>query len=113
MEKVEGIKQILNQRWWVDEYNTWNLVVKDKNNRDVKCYVSLRPNYCDRGHIQLIIVGPLNLDHADTFPRYFFSAMEVNNHVRLFLLWRLWEVRNYPHNLSELENCKSLRLPSL
>jgi hypothetical protein len=65
----------------------------------VHAWLALRPVYCDRGHIQLCIDGPLYLDHADSFPRYFFSFEEADAHTRTFLKWRLWKERSFPHVL--------------
>lgn len=66
---------------------------------EVTCYLSLRPHYCDRGHIQLFIDGDLSIDGADSFPRYFFSFKEADEHTRTFLKWRLWQHRIHPHVL--------------
>lgn len=95
----EGIKQIDEAKWQVDEYKILNLYVSDADGRPVHCWLSLRPNYCDRGHIQLNIDGNLNLDHADSFPRFFFSFSEADEHCRLFLKWRLWKHRVHKHEL--------------
>jgi hypothetical protein len=54
----------------------------------VHAWLALRPVYCDRGQIQLGIDGPLNLDAADSFPRFFFSFKEADEHTRTFLKWR-------------------------
>ena len=43
--------------------------------------------------------GPIDLDHADSFPRFFFSFREVDEHTRTFLKWRHWKERTFPHAL--------------
>ena len=40
-----------------------------------------------------------NLDDADSFPRFFFSFREADEHTRTFLKWRLWKERTHPHML--------------
>lgn len=97
--------EIDNAKWeWVGEYpieKHLRLTVHDREGRPVKCYMSLRQPYCDRGHIQLHIDGPIYLDGADGFPRFFFSRKECDEHTRLFLKWRLWKIRLHPHTLEE------------
>ena len=91
MKREDGIKEIDNAKWEMDNYQVLNLYVTDEHNATVWAWLKLRPNYCDRGHIQLIVDGPLSLDHADSFPRYFFSVEEADKHTREFLKWRLWK----------------------
>lgn len=86
-----------------DEQHTLTLTVHDNEGNPVIVYLSQRPHYCDRGHFKVIIDGNLNLDAADSFPRYFFSLREANNHVRNFLRWRLWKVRQNYENLKDLK----------
>lgn len=99
MTEEEKIKLIHNVEWVEGENNELNLYVKDMDGRSVHAWLTLRPHYCDRGHIQLNIDGPLNLDGHDSFPRYFFSFKEANAHTRTFLLWRLFKRRTYDHKL--------------
>ena len=105
----DGVKIIDEAEWLKDDTNTLNLYVTDRNSNRVHCYMQLRPEYCDRGHIQLNIDGGLGLDGADRFPRYFFSFEEADTHVRLFLKWRLFGHREKPHllpfhSLKRIEN---------
>ena len=95
----DGIAEIDQAKWEKDEYGVLNLHVCDKNGKYVHVWLSLRPVYCDRGHIQMSIDGPVNLDWADSFPRFFFSFQEADAHVRNFLKWRLWKHRMHPHRL--------------
>jgi hypothetical protein len=97
--REQGLRQIETASWEKDEYNLLNLHVQDEQGRDIHAWLALRPDYCDRGHIQLCIDGPLNIDFADSFPRYFFSFREADVHTRLFLKWRLWKERAHPHVL--------------
>jgi len=99
MTRTSGIKNIDEALWEKDEYDTLCLTVRDKHGDPVIARLKLRPVYCDRGHIELLIDGNLYLDHADSFPRYFFSFDEADLHTRTFLKWRLWEERTYPHKL--------------
>jgi len=99
MIKDEGVKEIDEAKWIKDETNILNLYVHDAVGDQVHSWLSLRPNYCDRGHIQLVIYGNLNLDGGDSFPRFFFSFDEADNHTRTFLKWRLWKHRIHPHEL--------------
>jgi hypothetical protein len=93
MTREEGLKQIDEAQWMRDNYDTLHLYVTSPRDRPVDVWLSMRPVYCDRGHIQLNIDGPLQLDGADSFPRYFFSFAEADAHTRMFLKWRLWEYR--------------------
>lgn len=99
MTREQGLIQIDTVSWEKDEYNVLNLHVTDQRGNDIHAWLSLRPVYCDRGHIQLVIDGPLDLDTADSFPRFFFSFREADEHVRTFLKWRLWKERVHPHKL--------------
>lgn len=99
-EKLKGIEEIMQARWVHQEHNNcWVLTVHDKDNYPVVCYLSLRPGYCDRGHIMLQIDGRLSLDWADSFPRYFFNQEEADTHTREFLIWRLWKHTRNPRTL--------------
>ena len=91
MDRAEGLKEIDEAKWCVDEYRTLNLYVTDKEGHKVHSFLTLRPTYCDRGHIQLNIDGRFGLDQADSFPRYFFSFKEADDHTRRFLKWRIWK----------------------
>lgn len=97
--KDEGLRQIETAKWVKDQYGALNLDVRTPTGDPVRAWMSLRPAYCDRGHIQLNIDGPLGLDGHDNFPRFFFSFAEADHHTRTFLKWRLWRERTYPHVL--------------
>ncbi len=100
MNKEIGIKQIDNAKWEKDKYGNLNLYITQSKGTKIHCWLSLRPIYCDRGHIQLNIDGSyLCLDNADSFPRFFFSFEEADKHTRTFLKWRLWKHRSHPHKL--------------
>jgi hypothetical protein len=95
--REEGIKQIDEAEWERDdEVQCLNLYVADPSGRPVHAWLTIRPYYCDRGHIQLQIDGPLGLDGADSFPRFFFNFPEADHHTRTFLKWRIWQERTYP-----------------
>lgn len=93
MTREGGIRQIEEATWDRDRCNCLNLVVEDKDGHVVHAWMTMRPPYCDRGHVMLNIDGPLNLDAADGFPRYFYSFEEADWHTRTFLKWRLWKER--------------------
>ena len=100
MTNEQGIEEIDNAKWLYDpEYKCLNMIVHDKEGRENKVNLSLRLEYCDRGHIQLLIDGYLDIDWADSFPRYFFSFEEADRHTREFLKWRIWDHRTHPHEL--------------
>lgn len=94
----DRINEIDTVQWQRDKHNTLNLFVTDKDGRPLHAWLTLRPPYCDRGHIQLNIDGYLALDEMDSFPRYFFTFEEADRHCRTFLKWRLWEVRGISHD---------------
>jgi hypothetical protein len=102
MTRQEGLKEIEEAKWTKDEYDYFLLTVHDINGDPVQAWLSVRPNYCDRGHIQFNIDGYLKIDSADSFPRFFFSSKEADHHVRCFLKWRLWNERTYEHTLDDL-----------
>jgi hypothetical protein len=97
--KEEGLRAIEDAEWTRDQYNYLVLKVPNKDGREVIAYLSLRPTYCDRGHIQLLMDGDISLDRMDSFPRFFFSASEAKTHVICFLKWKLWQERTHPHDL--------------
>lgn len=92
-----GIEEIDSVKWVADSFGVLNLYVHDKNHQVVHAFLAMRPQYCDRGHMQLLINGDVDLDWADSFPRFFFSFREADEHTRLFLKWRLWKYRVHPH----------------
>jgi hypothetical protein len=99
MDSKKGIAEIETAEWERDEFGCLNMYVHTHNDARVHAFLTLRPRYCDRGHIQLNIEGPLDLDESDSFPRFFFSFKEADEHTRLFLLWRLWTKRVHKHKL--------------
>jgi hypothetical protein len=96
VRREDGLRQIDGAKWERDEYNCLTLRVTTNDNWPVQARLTMRPPYCDRGHIQLNIDGPLDIDGADSFPRYFFSLPEADAHARNFLKWRLWKQRTVP-----------------
>ena len=106
----EYLELIDNAPWLRDEDECLNLYVKDSQGRTVHCFLTLRPVYCDRGHIQLNIDGELGLDAADSFPRYFFDFAEADKHCRDFLRWRLFKWSIYSQKLP-LDECKLIANP--
>jgi hypothetical protein len=94
----DGIRQIDEAQWERDRFNTLFLNVNTKDGAPIQAWLTMRPLYCDRGHIQLNIDGLLELDAADRFPRHFFSFEEADAHTRMFLKWRLWKVRTYSYD---------------
>ena len=99
LTRAEGLRQIATTPWVKNEFGTLCLDVQTPEGAPLRAWLSLRPHYCDRGHIQLNIDGPIGLDGHDSFPRFFFSFAEADHHTRTFLKWRLWKVRTYPHVL--------------
>lgn len=97
MTREEGIREIDGAPWSKDDPASLDLRVHDAKNRVVHAWLLMRPPYCDRGHITLDIDGPVRLDWADSFPRYFFSFEEADAHTRAFLKWRLWKERTHSH----------------
>ncbi len=95
-----GLAEIDNAKWVKDIYGSLNLDVTHEDGTNIHCFLSLRNHYCDRGHIQLNIdSGSIDLDHSDSFPRFFFSFEEADAHTRTFLKWRIWKHRIHPHEL--------------
>ena len=95
-EALKGLKEINNAKWVKeDNYGIQRLTVHNKEGTAINCYLTPRPYYCDRGHIDLKVFGPLELDEQDCFPRYFFSMQEADRHARDFLRWRLWKHSPY------------------
>lgn len=106
MTKEDGLAEINGAEWIKDTYGCLNLYVHTANQLPVHCWLQLRPQYCDRGHLQLNVSlpgawGGEEIDAADSFPRYFFSFEEADHHCRTFLKWRLWKERTYPHTLEK------------
>lgn len=89
--------------WYKDAYGYYNMYVKDKQGNAVHAWLAMRPHYCDRGHIMFCLEG-VDIDHADSFPRYFFSFEEADAHVRTFLKWRLFKHRTHAHKIDDSLN---------
>lgn len=94
-----GLLEIATAEWVPDAWGCLGLRVHNERGREVHAFLSLRPHYCDRGHIQLLIDGDIDLDSHDSFPRFFFSTEEAKTHTILFLKWRLWKERTFEHKL--------------
>jgi hypothetical protein len=92
MTREEGLREI-DGAPWANGDGCLEMRVHDANGHEILAWLAMRQPYCDRGHIQLNIDGPLGLDDADRFPRYFFSFAEADAHTRDFLKWRLWRER--------------------
>lgn len=98
MTREQGIRQIDEAQWELMD-GSLNLFVQDAQGRRVHAWLTRRPHYCDRGHIQLnidmpgTVAGIAELDDADSFPRYFFGFEEADRHTRAFLKWRIWKER--------------------
>lgn len=101
--RLQGLIQITYAEWIRDEHKCLNLHVNTAKGHPVHCWLSLRPHYCDRGHIQLNIEGCLDLDACDSFPRFFFAFKEADEHTRTFLKWRIWKERTHPHILGVIK----------
>lgn len=84
-------KEIENEPWIRGEYGEYNLTIHGPLGRPIRAWITRRPDYCDRGHVQLQIDG-VQIDGADGFPRYFFSFDEADKHCRAFLKWRLLQM---------------------
>lgn len=97
--KPGSIEEIDAAKWEKDDCGCKWLRVNDAEGRPVAAWIALRPSYCDRGHIQMVVEGPLNIDGHDSFPRFFFSFAEADQHTRDFLKWRLFKHRMHPHSL--------------
>jgi hypothetical protein len=98
MTREDGLHQIETAEWEKDDCGCLNIYLADKEGMPVHAWLTPRPNYCDRGHVQLNIDGfGLALDSQDSFPRYFFSFEEADRHTRTFLKWRMWKERTVPY----------------
>ncbi len=97
VEANEGIAEIDAAKWVKDDTGTLNLFVHDRDGKRILAWMRPRPPCCDRGHVQVDIDGVHGMDWADSFPRYFFSVAEADQHTRTFLKWRLlWKERTHP-----------------
>lgn len=82
---------------WRDVYRDgwfayYELVVfRSLRDRDFNVSIALspRPTYCDRGHWIAQVAGPLELDWADAFPRYYMDVVRAKAELHDWLLWRL------------------------
>ncbi len=81
--------------WTPDEWNCLNLCFEHEGRR-FHVFIQARPSYCDRGHYSLDIDGPMDLDAADRFPRYFMSLDRAKAEAEDFLRWRLAHIRTEP-----------------
>lgn len=70
MTREEGLRQIDEARWMSGDA-CLELRVNDGKDRTIHAWLEMRPHYCDRGHLKLLIEGPLNIDFADGFPGIF------------------------------------------
>jgi len=49
--REQGLQQIQTAAWTKDEYGILNLRVQNEQGLNIHAWLSLRPIYCDRGHI--------------------------------------------------------------
>lgn len=88
--------------WQLDGYGVLNLHTRTPEGFPVHAYICKRPAYCDRGHWHLNIDGPLELDEADRFPRYYFSLEHAVEETERFLRWRIHHARDRVEHADEL-----------
>jgi len=111
MKDVIGYQQVsspeeIDALQWEARDGVLNLMVQDiKSGTRLHIWLSDRPHYCDRGHIQANIdtvrlgadcsneYGMSLLDSSDAFPRYFHSVDRALNEAMDFLHWRLYKHR--------------------
>lgn len=74
----------MNEVWTMDDDFVWNY---QKDNYRIQ--ISGRPAYCDRGHYMANADGPLHLDYADSFPRYFMDLAIAKAEMVEWLEWRI------------------------
>lgn len=79
----------------------------------IHAFITARPIYCDRGHWMFNVDGPLNLDGADSFPRYYMSLERALEEAEAFLRWRLLKrtaTPNFPPLLSAVGHGRRFHL---
>jgi hypothetical protein len=98
MEQIEyqeanTFEEIMALEWEQDEYGYLWLRVNVNNHR-ASFYMQPRPNYCDRGHWQVMCEGfwdenKINsIDEADFFPRLYMSLASAKDEIQRFVAWR-------------------------
>jgi hypothetical protein len=82
----------MNFNWTQDDYDCFNLYIEHDGHR-LHLFVQARPAYCDRGHYSFNIDGPgLNLDGADSFPRYYMTLARALREATEWIVWRLYKI---------------------
>jgi len=76
-----------------DLLEAWVDTEKFENDHRMVAWITKRPAYCDRGHWQVNIALPLDLDEQDGFPRYYMTLETAKKETELFLDWRINKVR--------------------
>lgn len=66
----------------IDHY--WSLRIKG-----VEVTIEPRPTYCDRGHWYAKVFGMVDIDAADSFPRYYMNLDRGKAEMAEWLVWRL------------------------
>ena len=62
--------------------------------RGVEIVIEPRPAYCDRGHWYAKVFGMVDIDAADSFPRYFMDLERAKAEMREWLVWRFKRMGN-------------------
>jgi hypothetical protein len=85
---------ISHAEWYLDEWNVWNFLTHDPMGNPVHAFIQKRPPYCDRGHYSFNVDARLNLDGADSFPRYYMDLDTAMLEAVKWLNWRMYKIPN-------------------
>ncbi len=93
VQKANTLEEVMKLKWHLDEFNYYNLSV-EVNGCRAKFHLHGRPNYCDRGHWQVMCESFTNregintIDQAEGFPRLFMSLDVAKSETLKFIAWR-------------------------
>ena len=92
-----SVDTILSAPWvYIPEWKTMELFVPDQQEVMLHAWIKRRNWYCDRGHFELEIEGPLvncwnPIDASDSFPRYYMDGEIAKREAKNFIIWRLFK----------------------
>jgi hypothetical protein len=115
-QEVESAEEILDLDWQRDDHGYFWLRVRG-NGHETVLYMTGRPNYCDRGHWQVICdyyhgstPGIDTIDHADFFPRLYMSLDVAKSEIQKFVAWRMFQESDGLNELVEENRRKAIGL---
>jgi hypothetical protein len=104
-QEAQTVDQLMAMNWQLDRTGFLWLRVMLPKEHSACFFMQPRPNYCDRGHWQVMCDGYWDehgintIDDAEFFPRLYMSQEVARHEIQRFVAWRAFK---YSEGLDEL-----------